>query len=96
MQELELITNLGAIGVIGIFIYFILKPLIELLIQKLKDKLNGTNGYSRLEEKINKIGNHQLTDVHRRLDVLERRQDEFLKVLNNIENRLIRIETKME
>jgi hypothetical protein len=96
MQELELLTNIGAIGVIGIFIYFILKPLIELLVQKLKDKMNGTNGYSRLETQIKQIEGNHLTDVHRRLDVLERRQDEFLKVLNNIENRLIRIETKLE
>ena len=94
ISDLELIQNITALGLIALFL-IVMKPLIKVLAQKLSDKLNGTNGYSRLEERINKIEGNHLEDVYRRLDNLERDTREMRDEIEEIKIRLVKIETRL-
>jgi len=93
-EEYEIIQNITALGLIALFL-IVMKPLIRVLARKLSDKLNGTNGYSRLEERINRIEENHLDDVCRRLDNLERDSRELRNEVEEIKIRLTKIETKL-
>jgi len=91
---LEIIQNITALGVIALFL-LVMKPLIRVFAQKLSDKVNGNNGYSRLEKRISLIENNHLEDVGRRLDNLERDSREIRKEIEEIKIRLVRIEARL-
>lgn len=88
------IQNISAIGLIALFL-IIMRPLILVISQRLKDKLNGTNGYSRLEKRLNQLENNHLEDVNRRLDNLERDTRELRDDIEEVKIRVVRIEARM-
>jgi len=91
--EIEFIQNITALGLIALFL-IVMKPLIKVLARKLSDKLNGTNGYSRLEERIRDLEDNHLEDVNRRSDNLERDTREMREDIENIKIKLAKLEAK--
>lgn len=90
-METNLLTFFGTLswaGVAGLFVWFVLKPLIGLLIEK----LSGGNG---LVDRMNTLENNHLHEVNRRLNCLDAADIRIQDDLGNIRDRLSKIEGRM-
>lgn len=93
IELLKILSNVplaGAIAIIGyLFIVRVLTPLVNYYI-------NSKNGVSTdMEKRVNDIGNHQMTDVNRRLDNLESNDLRMWTTLDNIKDEMSRVKEKV-
>lgn len=85
METLELIKNLSWAGVAGLFIWCILKPLIEFILAK----MNG-NGNNKQIQMLDKKVNNELTHDIMRIDD---NINEIWREIRNIKEELAEIKT---
>jgi len=102
MATEEFIQNITALGLIALFLIIVVKPLMVVFLRRLQDKINGTNGYSRLEKKwselqeeVEQLSNNHLGDIERRIAELENMAKEASKEREEIKIRLVKLEAKI-
>ena len=88
-------TDISAIGVIALFIWVVAKPLISVLIKRMQNNVNR-NGYAKLDARMNKLENNHLTDINRRLNNLEQRQESMRSDIEAIKIKLAKLEAKIK
>lgn len=92
------ITKITALAFATTFL-LVMKPLISVFAKRLQDKINGTNGYSRMEQRLNRLENNHLTDIEKRIDRVENRMEvgfgEFREKIEDLNVRVAKIETKL-
>jgi len=94
-QEIQnIIQNISAMGLIALFILIVIKPLMPLLVQRLQNRTNN-NGINKLKDRLDSLEHNHMSDVLRRIENLERKQDEFSKELENIKIELVKLKTKL-
>lgn len=94
MAEAEFIQNMSAIGLIALFL-IVIRPLISVFAQKMEDKLNGRNGYSRLEQRIQRIESNHLGDIERRLNNHDKLIEKIREELEEIKIDVAKIKFKV-
>jgi len=93
-MSIQDIQNITAIGLIALFIIVVVRPLIQILVQRLQNKTNN-NGINKLKSRLDMLETNHMSDILRRLDNLEHKQDEFSKELENIKIELVRIKSRL-
>jgi len=93
-MSIQDIQNITAIGLIALFIIVVVRPLIQILVQRLQNKTNN-NGINKLKSRLDILETNHMSDILRRLDNLEHKQDEFSKELENIKIELVRIKSRL-
>lgn len=85
---ITLFNTISWAGVAALFIYFVLKPLMSMLI-------NRKNGGTTLMNRMNNIEENHLLEINRRLENLELCDIRIQKQLIELEIKVARIETKL-
>lgn len=94
-MSIEEIQNFTAIGLIALFIIVVIRPLMPLLVQRLQNRTNN-NGINRLKDRLDELENNHMHDILRRLNNLERKQDEFSKELENVKIEMVKVKLKID
>lgn len=92
----EIIENISWAGVIAMAIYFVIRPLVMIVI----NKINGVS--TDVAKEVRHISGNHLTDVGRRLEMLEQNDIRIFQAIDGVKNelsclreRMARIEAKI-
>ena len=90
---LDIFTKIPMAGAIALLGYFLIKDVISPLINALINKRNGVG--KNLENKVNFIEQNHLSEINRRLEVLENNDIRILEKLNKNSEEIAYLKAKI-
>ena len=86
----DFIQNITAIGLIALFLV-VMRPLILSIAERLKITQNN-NDYKKLSKQVSQLRENEFFHLEKRLDRLERNQEDFRSKIEEMDLRLSKVE----